>query len=521
MVDPSRTSVLAVGLEKYKFGQNRSLPGVADHAIRFARWAISQGVPVERVRLSCSWDSEPNALPGVTDVAPNGPALVQAMRDLLTEGGDLLLVYWCGHGVSAHGARALFTADADDELPTNLAVDKIRQLLGSSLGVGFPQQLLFFDACANHFEHLGYKGGLPSTPFPEGLTPRGAKQFFYFATEIGRVALYDRSARQAAFSTQVIGWMESQPGQPFPPNVHALSAQVNAAFEAASGDSPIPVTLVVEGLDGNAIDRTFVGKAAPRSDEDYDPAGSRVAVAEAKAEKRSEWAVDVRGVRERVVNATQRLTLDRTFEVAVVEAAGVTRSRLDEAEKVLDVTAIRWTPRYWFPVDAGAVARLDQRLAAVREQIGGAHLALVVHGGGGRREGCARAPPPGGGNAGCGCRSDRRRRGEVAGRDGPVGGVAARPVLPARCRRRSSGGSTLRPQSAGGRSWWTIPRYLRSRRWPRSRGRVSAARVGWTSWSQRCWSARRRRCAPPGRCSSPAGRRTPPPGRRRRGSSSR
>ena len=104
VVDPSRTSVLAVGLEKYKFGQNRSLPGVADHAIRFARWAISQGVPVERVRLSCSWDSEPNALPGVTDVAPNGPALVQAMRDLLTEGGDLLLVYWCGHGVSAHGA---------------------------------------------------------------------------------------------------------------------------------------------------------------------------------------------------------------------------------------------------------------------------------------------------------------------------------------------------------------------------------------------------------------------------------
>ena len=91
----------------------------------------------------------------------------------------------------------------------------------------------------------------------------------------------------------------------------------------------------------------------------------------------------MRGVRERVVNATQRLTLDRTFEVAVVEAAGVTRSRLDEAEKVLDVTAIRWTPRYWFPVDAGAVARLDQRLAAVREQIGGAHLALVVHGGGG------------------------------------------------------------------------------------------------------------------------------------------
>jgi len=57
--DRKRTSVLAVGLESYGFGPERSLPGVAHYAVRFANWAIARGVPPGRVRLACSWVQEP------------------------------------------------------------------------------------------------------------------------------------------------------------------------------------------------------------------------------------------------------------------------------------------------------------------------------------------------------------------------------------------------------------------------------------------------------------------------------
>lgn len=121
--------------------------------------------------------------------------------------------------------------------------------------------------------------------------------------------------------------------------------------------------------------------AMPRSHSNAlpDDVGDR----ERKAEKRSEWAVDVRGTRERVVNATQRLTLDRTLEVAVVESAGVTRARLAEAEKILEVAAQGWTLRYWYPIDANAVSHLDQLLTSLRDRVGDKRLSLLVHGEGG------------------------------------------------------------------------------------------------------------------------------------------
>lgn len=112
-------------------------------------------------------------------------------------------------------------------------------------------------------------------------------------------------------------------------------------------------------------------------------ARSKLAKVERKAEKRSELAVDVRGARERVVHATQRLTLDRAFEVAVVEAAGLTSGRLAAAEKLLDVATVDWTPRYWFPIEVGALSQLDQDLEPLRDSIDDRRLSLLVHGEGG------------------------------------------------------------------------------------------------------------------------------------------
>src|SRR5262249_36594835 len=150
------------------FGDERSLPGVASYAVRFAEWALARGVPASRIRLACSWAQEPALapIPEFVRVGTTTESLVQALLDLMVEGGDLLLLYWCGHGVAAFGARTLFTSNASDVLLANLPIDKIRSLLASGHGAGFPQQVLVFDACANHFEHLGYQGRLLPAPIP-------------------------------------------------------------------------------------------------------------------------------------------------------------------------------------------------------------------------------------------------------------------------------------------------------------------------------------------------------------------
>lgn len=266
--DPKATSVLSVGLEQYGFDSKRSLPGVASYAVRFAEWAMRAGVRPKRVRLACSWVEQPGPyLPECTHVEPTAEGLVKALLDLLAEGGELLLLYWCGHGVAAQGARAVFTANADDVLRANLPIDKVRSLLASSHGLGFPRQVLLFDACANHFEKLGYVGGLPPAQIPD-IPPRGGtQQYFYFATDVGRIAGYNRSTQQAAFSTEVIRWLEGQPLTTFPPDVDALRAHVESAFDAttaaaagatgAGSGPPIPVTLVVQDFSGNEIEKTF------------------------------------------------------------------------------------------------------------------------------------------------------------------------------------------------------------------------------------------------------------------------
>ena len=187
-------------------------------------------------------------------------SVVQAMLDLMAEGGDLLLLYWCGHGVATFGARVLFTSNATDVLLANLPVDKIRSLLASGYGAGFPQQVLVFDACANHFEHLGYQGGLLPAPIPDIASRTGTKQFFYFATDVGRVAGYDRTAQQAAFSTEVIRWLESDHARALPADLDAMSRHVQGALAATGTPAdgpPVPVTLVVQDFSGNGTDMVY------------------------------------------------------------------------------------------------------------------------------------------------------------------------------------------------------------------------------------------------------------------------
>lgn len=248
-VSPQRTSVLAVGIERYDWGSDLDLPGAADHAKRFAQWAAARDVPPGRIRLACSWLESPAAepVPGAVGVGTTRDELETALYSLMEEGGDLLLLYWCGHGVTEEGTnRTLFTSNAMEHAKRNLPLGEIQRLVTSSTGAGFAQVVLLVDACANFMEQLNAERSLPKFTFGE-LVAREVSQFMYLSTDLGQIAEIDKHLRRATFSTHVIGWLEKA-GDTLPPDLESLSRDVDATFRAraqAGGFRQRPVRVVI------------------------------------------------------------------------------------------------------------------------------------------------------------------------------------------------------------------------------------------------------------------------------------
>jgi vWA-MoxR associated protein C-terminal domain len=250
-VTPEQTSVLAVGLERYDYGTQLDLPGAAEHAARFARWAHGLGVPAERIRLACSWlkDPEQGPLPGAVEVSTTLDGIEDALLGLMKEGGELLLLYWCGHGVTDQVRdRALLASNAQSDFVRSLFLREIQGLLLSTKGRGFPLQVLVIDACANFLEALGADRRLPAHDFGEFEGRGGVMQAIHLSTDLGQIAEYNRREHRAKFSTEVIHWLEEEAGgRSLPPDMKQLRHHVDRIFaeRARNGEyRQRPVTLL-------------------------------------------------------------------------------------------------------------------------------------------------------------------------------------------------------------------------------------------------------------------------------------
>ncbi|ALV41692.1 hypothetical protein AU252_11465 [Pseudarthrobacter sulfonivorans] len=236
-INPARVSVLAIGLETYgDLGVDWDLPGAGLHAVRFVQWAIDHRVPPERVCLGCTWvggleDSRAMALAakGVRMISTSTDGIKASASDLVENGGDLLLVYWCGHGVSTSRQRLLLTTGAirNPEQLTNFRIDDLQTLLAAKSEdiAGFPNQVMFFDACANELE-----GRRLPNPGDWGEFPNGRpQQLLYYSTDIGLYADFDKDAGRAAYSTELLTWLEGHTDA-FPPDFARLSDHVHRRF---------------------------------------------------------------------------------------------------------------------------------------------------------------------------------------------------------------------------------------------------------------------------------------------------
>jgi vWA-MoxR associated protein C-terminal domain/Caspase domain len=232
-IDPARALVLAVGIEKYEYGGGMDLPGAATEASRFARWARGCGVPRDRVLLACSTvDGQPAGVDTVERIGTTRREMEDAIRHIGRQTGDLLLIFWCGHGVlTEEGKRALFTSDAVAVNKRNVVVDDLLLSLASNLLTGFGRQIVLIDACANFIQDMHFDNAFPPGTLPKGNLRRDVEQFCYYSAAQGQIADFNRTERQATFSNAVLNWLETHSPQALPPDVTALTRHIDDLFE--------------------------------------------------------------------------------------------------------------------------------------------------------------------------------------------------------------------------------------------------------------------------------------------------
>ncbi|MEU7068619.1 caspase family protein [Streptomyces narbonensis] len=234
---PERTYAVVVGAERYAAGPSWDLPGPAADARRFTGWLRGRGVPAANVFLLL--DPLPGAGGPEVDVTA-GTAGREAVQEVLTRRlpaleGDLLWVFWGGHGVTdPQGHRRLFYADAGPDDRRNLDLDAWLTAFTTDLLPGFRRQIWLVDSCQTFVEDLGFARSLPTELPSGGLRLPGREQFVLLASRPGQRAVNDPVRQTGAFSRVVLSALAASDGGAWPPDMNAVADTVLGQFTGES-----------------------------------------------------------------------------------------------------------------------------------------------------------------------------------------------------------------------------------------------------------------------------------------------
>lgn len=235
-VSPQRTCALVVGIERYEAGGAWDLDGPASDAARFTSWLLSRGVPADQILvfLSPLADKPPGVpLPaGVTAVPARREPVISAITRTLPEWrGDLLWLFWAGHGVLTRDDHLrLFFADASTDDKRNLDLSSVLTALRSDRYAGFPRQIGVVDACQTYADRLQLATTLPAEMLPYGQPLPGREQFFLYAAGPGQVAVNLGSVRAGLFSQAVMAELSGAGGDGWPPDMDLVAAGLDRRF---------------------------------------------------------------------------------------------------------------------------------------------------------------------------------------------------------------------------------------------------------------------------------------------------
>ncbi|MFF9785150.1 VMAP-C domain-containing protein [Streptomyces nigrescens] len=202
-IDPRRVFALVVGIESYEISHEWDLPGAARDALRIAEWLTDiAGVPNSQVNLLLSpLDRNWQDAPGRHYLAPTQENVERILfKELPACDGDLLWIYWAGHGfVDQYQQMLLPYVDATCDWTAHLNLEAaLRWWKGAGPADSrFRRQIVIGDACRIDTRRasklaFGEKEYGARPPDPE------RRQFTLYAAHAGEVAqnLADRGAGQ-------------------------------------------------------------------------------------------------------------------------------------------------------------------------------------------------------------------------------------------------------------------------------------------------------------------------------------
>ncbi|MEU9343701.1 caspase family protein [Streptomyces sp. NPDC048278] len=224
---------LIVGVERYDAGQDWDLPGPARDAVRFHRLLREVGVPEAQLRLHLA-PLTPHA-PGIPYQPADQATLRRVLvRELAMSSGDVLWVWWGGHGVlDRTGRLRLFCADATTADKLGIDLDSAVERYASDAVLGFPEQLWIVDACETFEEDLGFREQLPPDSLPLGHRTLTHRQTVLRAAGRGRTAANDPDRGTGLFSDVLLGLLADRADVlPAPPDPEELFPAVRAGIEA-------------------------------------------------------------------------------------------------------------------------------------------------------------------------------------------------------------------------------------------------------------------------------------------------
>ncbi|MEU2392480.1 hypothetical protein [Streptomyces sp. NPDC007369] len=262
--DPARVHAVVVGIEHFKYIEDLNLPGAAADAMRFARWLRMRGVPKDNITLLLtplkeSWQALNEqaqqldltlTFAGSRDVIMN--ALAPRSRADVPE-GDVLYVYWGGHGVLGRGERRLLLCpDVTNQDPRCIDLTDLREHLSRPDVAGYRRQMFLVDACATFIENRKQVATPAVASFPAGQRA-AVEQFMLLAAASGQAAVQTGADHTGVFSAAVLDWLERHsPG--LSPDLDALVAHVKEHFAGRRlGRRTVqtPVTWVVRSFGGD------------------------------------------------------------------------------------------------------------------------------------------------------------------------------------------------------------------------------------------------------------------------------
>ncbi|WP_328875969.1 caspase family protein [Streptomyces sp. NBC_00287] len=259
-----RTYALVVGVESYDVSSGWRLPGAALDAHHFARWLTGSGqVPPANVRLFLS-PLPSTTVPCVDDFPEHLPAteanIKQALlHELPSCDGDLLWIYWAGHGfVDDHGDALLPYSNAAAPSISNLNLGSALRLWKStSVAHGrFRHQVAVVDACRVdrrrtpklHFEAHEYG---------KGAMTDERRQFVLYAAPPGGAARNEAGRQSGLFTRSLLhrldGLSVGQGTHRLTAIAHGVQADFDELRQAKGGIWQTPTFEIHRGWNGSAI----------------------------------------------------------------------------------------------------------------------------------------------------------------------------------------------------------------------------------------------------------------------------